>query len=101
MAAFVIKITMKKKLQPSYSPTENFMKPYHDSNTNSQTSFSLAACVRHEATQPVKFLATPLSVVTDVVATLSHRAWATNRVFPLTDSNRWPSATDGETEGRK
>lgn len=43
---------------------------------------------------------TPLSAVTDVVATLSHRAWTTNRVFPLTDSNCWPSAKQGE-EGRK
>lgn len=38
----------------------------------------------------------PLSVVTDVVATLSHRAWTTNRVFPLTDSICWLSATQRE-----
>lgn len=37
-----------------------------------------------------------LSAVTDVVATVSHRAWTTNRVFPLTDSSCWLSAKQGK-----
>ncbi|KAK2918680.1 hypothetical protein Q8A73_003051 [Channa argus] len=40
----------------------------------------------------------PRSVASDVVATLSHRAWTTNRAFPLTDSNCWLNATEGEED---
>lgn len=52
-------------------------------------------------TLPCLLPTTPVSVVTDVVATLSHRAWTTNRVFPLTDSNCWLSATEGERERKE
>lgn len=58
-----------KKNYSQFISSQKQNKKTYDSNTNSQTSFSLAACVRHEATQPVKFLAAPRSVVTDVVAT--------------------------------
>lgn len=58
-----------------------------------------------ESSQPVglcAFYLLPhcLSVVTDVVATVSHRAWTTNRVFPLTDSSCWLSAKQGK-KGRR
>lgn len=81
------------------------LSPSRRQSGNRNTTLEQLSSDDGEISQPVglcAFYLLPhcLSVVTDVVATVSHRAWTTNRVFPLTDSSCWLSAKQGK-KGRK